>query len=122
VAKKIFLDRISKTVQKLIKKTYKISKDKKGDRYIIRITNRELFNLVSKTFSEIKKIIEHDNSTIRAFIIGIVDGDGYVRIPRRSSSLTYVGFSTKKKIPLFFYSKQLLTKLKLKYRETENSQ
>ncbi len=76
---KIFLERVNHAIDRIINKRYSIFKDQWEDRYIIEIPRKSLYHIMklgiqkSKTFIE---IVKYNERTKRAFILGIVDGDG----------------------------------------------
>jgi len=109
----LFLRRINQVIKKLIGKEYSIYKSKHRDMWITRISNKKLYLILQKSLEEIKPTIEHSNETIRAFLIGICDGDGYLA---RNKKKYTMGFSNAKYHNLVTYSKELLIKLGVKTR------
>ncbi len=109
---KIFLERVNDQVEKILNKRYSIWKDKCEDRYITNITSIMLHNLMKLPLNRLRPVIEYSQRTMGMFILGIVDGDGFYSKNKRK-----IGFRKTKKW-LVEYSKYILRKLGIQYRDT----
>ncbi len=72
--------RVNKCVENLIGEKYSIYKDHERDMYIINITRKSIYLLMNLELDIMGRIIEYNQKTMRAFILGLINGDGtYVK-------------------------------------------
>ena len=73
---KIFLERVNLVVNKLIGRKYSIYPDRYKDMYIIDVTRKSVYQLMKLPFNTIRRMVEYSERNMKAFILGVADGDG----------------------------------------------
>ncbi len=111
---KIFLERVNLVVNKLIGRKYSIYPHPYKDQHIINITRKSIYLLMKQPLEIYRPLIEYKEQTMKAFILGLVDGDGYYTGPDIKKH--FIGILKAKKYWAIAYSAYLLKKLGVKYR------